>query len=82
MRDDRWSEIRGPIPHVEFRPVSKNETSGSLLLMMEGQIMALLDIDAKFPEASLKDIDDRPLEFPSVLKQAPASIVFFYRGQW
>ena len=44
--------------------------------------MALLDIGAKFPEAILKDIDGNPVEFPSVLKQAPASIVFFYRGQW
>lgn len=44
--------------------------------------MALLDIGAKFPEARLKDIDDNPVEFPSVLKDAPASVVFFYRGQW
>jgi len=44
--------------------------------------MALLDIGAKFPAASLKDIDDNPVEFPSVLMEAPASIVFFYRGQW
>lgn len=44
--------------------------------------MALLEIGANFPEASLKDIDDNPVEFPSVLKRAPASIVFFYRGQW
>jgi len=44
--------------------------------------MALLDIGTKFPEASLKDIDDNPVEFPSALTRAPASIVFFYRGQW
>ena len=44
--------------------------------------MALLDIGAKFPKTSLKDIDDNPVEFPSVLKEAPASVVFFYRGQW
>ncbi len=44
--------------------------------------MALLDIGARFPQAALKDIDDKPVEFPSVLKGAPASIVFFYRGQW
>lgn len=44
--------------------------------------MAILDIGAKFPEATLKDIDGDSIEFPSVLKQAPASIVFFYRGQW
>ena len=44
--------------------------------------MALLDIGAKFLEASLKDIDDNPVEFPSMLQRAPASIVVFYRGQW
>lgn len=44
--------------------------------------MAVLDIGSRFPEAILKDIDDVPVEFPSALKQAPASIVFFYRGQW
>ena len=50
--------------------------------MVEGEIIALLDIGAKFAEASLKDMDDIRVEFPSVLKRAPASIVFFYRGQW
>ena len=44
--------------------------------------MTLLDIGAMFPELSLKDIDDNPIAFPSVLTAAPASIVFFYRGQW
>lgn len=44
--------------------------------------MTLLDIGAKFPEASLQDIDGNPVKFPSVLLKAPASIVFFYRGQW
>jgi hypothetical protein len=49
---------------------------------VEGKVMALLDIGTKFAAANLKDIDDNPVEFPSVLKRAPASIVFFYRGQW
>lgn len=44
--------------------------------------MALLDIGAMFPELSMKDIDDNPIAFPAALKGAPASIVFFYRGQW
>ncbi|MFQ5849856.1 MAG: hypothetical protein ACE5JU_04610 [Candidatus Binatia bacterium] len=44
--------------------------------------MALLEVGAKFPSAVLQDIDDRPVEFPSVLKPSPASVVFFYRGQW
>ncbi|MGH7784438.1 MAG: hypothetical protein ACREO5_11435 [Candidatus Binatia bacterium] len=44
--------------------------------------MALLDTGAKFPVLTLKDIDDNPIEFAAVFKQAPASVVFFYRGQW
>jgi peroxiredoxin len=44
--------------------------------------MARLEIGAKFPDARLKDIDGDAVEFPSVLTRAPASIVFFYRGQW
>ncbi len=44
--------------------------------------MALLDIGAKFPPLTLQDIDGDSIEFPSVFKKAPASIVFFYRGQW
>ena len=32
--------------------------------------------------ASLQDIDGKPIDFPSILTKAPASIVFFYRGQW
>jgi len=44
--------------------------------------MALLDIGTMFPEATLKDIDHNAIVFPSALKEAPASIVFFYRGQW
>jgi hypothetical protein len=44
--------------------------------------MALLDIGATFPVQTLKDLDDYPIAFPSVLQEAPASIVFFYRGQW
>jgi hypothetical protein len=43
--------------------------------------MALLDIGAKFPTVTLQDIDGDSIEFPSVFKKAPASIVFFYRGQ-
>jgi len=44
--------------------------------------MALLDIGAKFPAATLRDIDGDAVEFPAVLTKAPASVVFFYRGQW
>ncbi len=44
--------------------------------------MALLPIGAKFPEIELKDIDGDSIAFPAAFKSAPASIVFFYRGQW
>jgi len=49
---------------------------------MKGKTMALLDIGAKFPALTLQDIDGDSIEFPSVSKKTPASIVFFYRGQW
>jgi len=42
----------------------------------------LIDIGARFPAAVLSDIDGQAIKFPAVLKEAPASIVFFYRGQW
>ena len=44
--------------------------------------MALLSTGTKFPEAKLEDIDGEPIAFPASFKSAPASIVFFYRGQW
>ncbi|MEE9144113.1 MAG: hypothetical protein V3U06_05015 [Candidatus Binatia bacterium] len=44
--------------------------------------MALLKEGDIFPAASLQDIDGKPIDFPSILTEAPASIVFFYRGQW
>ncbi len=44
--------------------------------------MSLLSIGAMFPAATLRDIDGEPIEFPTAVKEAPASIVFFYRGQW
>ncbi len=44
--------------------------------------MALLSIGAKFPEIKLEDIDGDSIDFPAAFKSVPASIVFFYRGQW
>jgi peroxiredoxin len=49
---------------------------------LSGGLMALLDIGARFPAVTLSDIDGEAIEFPAVLTKAPASIVFFYRGQW
>ncbi len=44
--------------------------------------MALLEIGSKFPTAKLQDIDGKVVEFPAIFTQAPATVVFFYRGQW
>lgn len=60
----------------------EHKSPRELGLAVEGRTMALLDIGATFPELALKDIDDNPISLPEVFKQAPASIVFFYRGQW
>jgi len=35
-----------------------------------------------FPPAKLDDIDGASVEFPAVFAQAPATVVFFYRGRW
>jgi peroxiredoxin len=44
--------------------------------------MAKLQIGDNFPSAKLKDIDGATVEFPGVFSQAPATVVFFYRGRW
>lgn len=44
--------------------------------------MAKLKVGNIFPAVSLKDIDGATVEFPGVFKQAPSSVVFFYRGRW
>ena len=49
---------------------------------ISGGVMAMIDIGARFPAVTLSDIDGEAIEFPAVLTKAPASIVFFYRGQW
>ncbi len=44
--------------------------------------MVLLEIGSQFPAAKLQDIDGKLVEFPAIFTQAPATVVFFYRGQW
>jgi peroxiredoxin len=44
--------------------------------------MTKLTVGDIFPSATLRDIDDRSVEFPAVFSQAPATVVFFYRGRW
>lgn len=42
--------------------------------------MSELTAGKKFPAAKLQDIDGESVEFPAVFAQAPATVVFFYRG--
>ncbi len=44
--------------------------------------MALLAAGTKFPATTLIDIGDKTVEFPAVFGNTPATVVFFYRGQW
>jgi len=44
--------------------------------------MTLLEVGAQFPAAKMQDIDGEVVEFPAIFTQAPATVVFFYRGQW
>ena len=44
--------------------------------------MAKLTVGDQFPAATLNDIDGLAVNFPAVLKNAPATVVFFYRGRW
>jgi len=44
--------------------------------------MAKLTVGDRFPAAALKDVDGVTVEFPSIFKTAPATVVFFYRGRW
>jgi len=44
--------------------------------------MAKLKVGDHFLIAKLQDIDGATVEFPAVLAQAPATVVFFYRCRW
>ncbi len=44
--------------------------------------MAILEVGSRFPDAKIQDIDGKVVEFPKVFSEAPATVVFFYRGQW
>jgi peroxiredoxin len=44
--------------------------------------MAKLTVGDQFPPAKLNDIDGLAVNFPAVFKNAPATVVFFYRGRW
>ena len=44
--------------------------------------MVKLKVGEQFPAAKLQDIDGATVEFPALFSQAPATVVFFYRGRW
>jgi peroxiredoxin len=44
--------------------------------------MAKLTVGDRFPAATLQDIDGATVDFPAVFKNAPATVIFFYRGRW
>jgi len=44
--------------------------------------MVKLNIGADFPPAALQDIDGVAVQFPALFANAPATVVFFYRGRW
>ncbi len=39
-------------------------------------------VNDDFPRAQLHDIEGAAVDFPAVFAQAPATVVFFYRGRW
>jgi peroxiredoxin len=44
--------------------------------------MAKLTVGDRFPDAMINDIDGATVDFPAVFKNAPATVIFFYRGRW
>jgi hypothetical protein len=44
--------------------------------------MVTVSVGDPFPASTLRDIDGNAVDFPSVFAEAPASVVFFYRGRW
>jgi len=46
------------------------------------EVMAKPKVGDHFPTVTLQDLDGETVEFPAVFSQAPATVVFFYRGRW
>jgi peroxiredoxin len=44
--------------------------------------MAKLKTGDLFPAATLRDVYGETVLLPAVFTQAPATVVFFYRGRW
>jgi hypothetical protein len=45
-------------------------------------MMVSIAVGDPFPSATIADIDGNTVDFPGVFAQAPATVVFFYRGRW
>ena len=44
--------------------------------------MVKINVGEQFPAAKLRDTEGNPVELPNLFGQAPATVVFFYRGRW
>ena len=44
--------------------------------------MTILSVGSSFPIARLEDTNGEAVEFPAVFANAPATVIFFYRGRW
>ncbi len=73
------------MPARERRSTQRLSTGGNVGKLRrelgKNKIM-VLEVGVKFPRVTLQDIDGKSVEFPQVLTDAPATVVFFYRGQW
>jgi hypothetical protein len=44
--------------------------------------MVSIAVGDPFPAATVTDIDGERVDFPAVFADAPATVVFLYRGRW
>ena len=44
--------------------------------------MPRLKLGDDFPSGTLNDIDGESVVLPTAFSEAPATVVFFYRGRW
>ncbi|MEX0805154.1 MAG: hypothetical protein WD688_17805 [Candidatus Binatia bacterium] len=44
--------------------------------------MSKLAVGDLFPSTQLQDIDGATVDFPAAFANAPATVIFFYRGRW
>ena len=56
--------------------------TGNAAQSFYGEKMPKIKIGDEFPAARLPDIDGAIVDFPAAFAQAPATVIFFYRGRW